>query len=336
MLKTANSRLNTYPAIRVLCTCPPMIGAIDSLRAEFTRRGAEVFCPDFQQTLSVEELIDLVPQYDGWIIGDDPATAEVFAAGRSDRLRAAVKWGVGTDNVDFAGAKAVGFDVANTPGMFSEEVSDVAVGYLLGLARDLFLIDRGVRAGEWPKPSGSSLMGKTVAVAGFGNIGRATARKLLTFGLQVIAYDPFFRPDPALAVESAVWPERLEEADFVVLTCALTDSSRHMVNAQTLALMKPGVRIVNVGRGPLINEPDLLAALESGHVASAALDVFEEEPLPEASPLRRLDRCIFGSHNSSNTKEAVKRTSLKAIELLFENLEEPKPEPQDRPKQNLR
>lgn len=320
MLKTANSKLNTHPVIRALCTCPPMIGAIDSLRDEFTRRGAEVVCPNFRQTLSVEELIALVPQYDGWIIGDDPATAEVFAFGRAGRLRAAVKWGVGTDNVDFAGAKAAGFDVANTPGMFSEEVSDVAVGYLLGLARDLFVIDRGVRAGEWLKPSGSSLMGKTVALAGFGNIGRATARKLLAFGLKVIAYDPFFRPDPALVVESAPWPERLGEADFVVLTCALTNSSRHMVNTATLGCMKPGVRIVNVGRGPLINERDLLAALESGHVASAALEVFEEEPLAEASPLRRFDRCIFGSHNSSNTKEAVQRTSLKAIELLFERL----------------
>jgi D-3-phosphoglycerate dehydrogenase len=312
--------------LRILCTCPPMIGAIDSLRDEFARRGAEADCPEFRQTLSECELIDLVPQYEGWIIGDDPATAKVFAAGRAGRLRAAVKWGVGTDNVDFAGAMAAGFEVANTPGMFSEEVSDVAVAYLLGLARDLFVIDRGVRAGQWPKPSGSSLSGKTVALAGFGNIGRATARKLLAFGLKVIAYDPYFHPDPALTVQSAAWPERLAEADFVVLTCALTKSSRHMVNAETLARMKPGVRIVNVGRGPLIDEPALIAALESEHVASAALDVFEEEPLPETSPLRQFDRCIFGSHNSSNTKEAVHRTSLKAIDSLFQQLEKVKPE----------
>jgi len=307
--------------LRILCTCPPMIGAIDSLREEFARRGAEVVCPKFRQTLSERELIDLVPGYDGWIIGDDPATAKVFAAGRAGKLQAAVKWGVGTDNVDFPGAKAAGFEVANTPGMFSEEVSDVAVAYLLGLARDLFVIDRGVRAGQWPKPSGSSLSGKVVALAGFGNIGRATARKLLAFGMKVIAYDPYFQPDPALDVENAAWPERLAEADFVVLTCALTESSRHMVNAETLARMKPDVRIINVGRGPLIDEQALLAALQSGHVASAALEVFEEEPLPEASPLRGFDRCIFGSHNSSNTKEAVHRTSLKAIEILFQQLE---------------
>jgi D-3-phosphoglycerate dehydrogenase len=311
--------------LRILLTCPPMIGAIDSLRDEFARRGAEVVCPEFRQTLSESELIDLVPQYDGWIIGDDPATAEVFAAGRAGKLRAAVKWGVGTDNVDCPGAEEAGFDVANTPGMFSEEVSDVAVAYLLGLARDLYAIDRGVRIGGWPKPSGSSLVGKTAALAGFGNIGRAAARKLLAFGMKVIAYDPYYQRDAALEVESATWPERLVEADFVVLTCALTQSSRHMVNAETLARMKPGVRIVNVGRGPLIDEPALIAALDSGHVASAALDVFEEEPLPETSPLRQFDRCIFGSHNSSNTKEAVHRTSLKAIEILFQQLETAKP-----------
>jgi D-3-phosphoglycerate dehydrogenase len=306
--------------MKILCTCPPMIGATDSLRDEFACRGAEVICPEFQQILSEAELMEMVPQYDGWIIGDDPATAKVFAAGRNGRLRGVVKWGVGTDNVDFTGAKAAGFDVANTPGMFSEEVSDVALGYLLGLARDLFLIDRGVRNGQWLKPSGSSLNGKTVALAGFGNIGKATARKLLAFGLNVIAYDPYYQRDPAVDVESAAWPERLDEADFVVLTCALTDSSLHMVNAQTLSDMKHGVRIINVGRGPLIDEAALIKALHSGQVASAALDVFEEEPLAPESPLRSFDRCIFGSHNSSNTKEAVRRTSLKAIELLFERL----------------
>jgi D-3-phosphoglycerate dehydrogenase len=297
-----------------------MIGAIASFQADFQRLGAEVFCPKFTQVLTVPELQELVPQYDGWIIGDDPATAEVFAAGRAGKLKAAVKWGVGTDNVDFVGASNQGYDVKNTPGMFGEEVSDVALGYLISLARELHVIDRGVRSGGWPKPSGLSLSGKTVALAGFGNIGRSTARKLLAFGMRVIAYDPFFKHDSALPVESAIWPERLGEADFVILTCALTSSSRHMVNNDTLGLMKSGVRIVNVGRGPLIHESSLVAALNSGHVHSAGLDVFEEEPLPQASSLRLHERCLFGSHNCSNTIEAVHRTSLKAIELLFERL----------------
>jgi len=297
-----------------------MIRAINSLQDEFARRDAEVFCPEFRQVMAEADLINLVPDYDGWIIGDDPATAGVLQAGVAGRLRAAIRWGIGTDNVDFPAAKTCGLDIVNTPGMFNEEVSDVAVAYLLGLARDLFLIDRGVRSGGWPKPPGMSLAGKTVALAGFGNIGRATARKLLAFGLKVIAYDPFFKPDPALPVESAVWPERLEEADFILLTCALTESSRHMLNASVLAAVKPGVLVVNVGRGPLIEESALISGLESGRVGAAALDVFEEEPLMPNSPLRAFDRCVFGSHNSSNTVEAVHRTSLRAIELLFERL----------------
>jgi D-3-phosphoglycerate dehydrogenase len=315
MLKTENSKLNT--GLRILCTCPPMIGAIGRLRDDFSRRGAEVVCPEFRQVMSEDELIALVPQFDGWIIGDDAATARVFEAGVRGKLRAAVKWGVGTDNVDFKGAKRCGLEVVNTPGMFSEEVSDVAMAYLIGIARGLFAIDRGVRVGQWPKPAGTSLAGKTVALTGFGNIGRATARKLLASGMKVIAYDPYYRPDPTLPVENAAWPDRLGEADFIVLTCALTDSSRHMLNREVLDRCKPGVGIVNVGRGPLIRESALVAALLSGKVASAALDVFEEEPLDSASPLRRFEQCVFGSHNSSNTVEAVQRTSLKAIELLF-------------------
>lgn len=306
--------------LRILCTCPPMIRSIDSLRDEFERRNAEVFCPEFRQVMTEEELITLVPEFDGWIIGDDPASARVLEAGKSGSLRAAVRWGIGTDNVDFDAARALGFDIRNTPGMFNEEVSDVAMGYLLCLARELHVIDRGVRSGSWPKPSGLSLTGKRVALVGFGNIGRSMARKLLAFGMPVTAYDPFYQADPGLPVDNATWPERLGEADFVVLTCGLTPSSRHMVNQETLSLMKPGVRIINVGRGPLIDESALISSLESGHVDSAALDVFEQEPLPMESPLRYYERCIFGSHNSSNTVEAVNRTSLRAMELLFERL----------------
>jgi len=297
-----------------------MIRGIVALQEEFSSRGAEVVCPAFTQTLTVEELVAMLPGVDGWIIGDDPATEEVFAAGAAGRLRAAVKWGAGTDNVDFAGAQKHGFKVSNTPGMFGEEVSDVALGYLLNLTRHLSEIDRGVKAGDWPKPSGISLPGRTVALAGFGYIGRTTARKLLAFGLNVLVYDPYFKEVPGLEVQSATWPEKLGRADFVILTCALTESSHHMVNAKTLALMKDGVRIINVGRGPLVDENALVEALATGKVAAAALDVFEEEPLPATSRLREFPQCLFGSHNSSNTTEAVHRTSLKAIELLFEEL----------------
>jgi D-3-phosphoglycerate dehydrogenase len=305
--------------LKVLVTCPPMLRAMDEYRSQFSAKRIEVVTPDVVQIIPEDELVQLVPKFDGWIIGDDPATARVFEAAKAGRLKAAVKWGVGVDNVDFAACRRLGIPISNTPGMFGREVADVAMGYVIALARHTFEIDQGVKAGRWPKPAGISLAGRTVALVGFGDIGRNAAKRLLAAETNVIAYDPFFKPAAGLeSVQPAAWPQRIEEADFLVLTCALTAENRHLVNARALALAKPGLRVVNVARGPLIDEPALCAALESGRVHSAALDVFEEEPLPAASLLRQFgSRCVFGSHNGSNTVDAVRRTSEHAIRLLF-------------------
>jgi len=300
-----------------------MLRAIDEFRSLFAAKEVELFAPNVTQIVPENELIELVPKFDGWIIGDDPATARVFEAGRAGKLRAAVKWGVGVDNVDFDACKRLGIPISNTPGMFGREVSDVAVGYMTALARNTFEIDHGVKSGRWPKPAGISLAGRTVALIGFGDIGRNTARRLLAAEMKLIAYDPFFKTALGLeTVQTAVWPHRFEEADFLVLTCALTRENRHMINRKSLEHAKPGLRIVNVARGPLIDESALVSALDSQHVHSAALDVFEDEPLPADSSLRRFGhRCVFGSHNGSNTVDAVRRTSHRAISLLFEMLD---------------
>lgn len=306
---------------RVLITCPPMLGLIDEFKHIFAEKGIEIHCPPVKQTLSVEELKQLLPQFDGWIIGDDPANFEVFQAGSQGRLKAAVKWGVGVDNVDFKAAQQLKIPVTNTPQMFGAEVADVAMGYVIALARETFLIDKQIRVGKWPKPSGISLSGKTVALVGFGDIGKNTAKRLLAADMRIIAYDPYFTAQEGLeAVEQETWPNRLGEADFIVLTCALTADNYHLLNSETLSQTKPGVRIVNVARGPLIDEIALINGLKSGHIHSVALDVFEVEPLPLDSPLRGFDRCILGSHNGSNTVDAVHRASKKAIQLLFDFL----------------
>ena len=280
-----------------------------------------VTAPEVVQTLSEEALCELVPQHDGWIIGDDPATRSVFEAGKQGNLRAAVKWGIGVDNVDFGACKDLGIPIINTPNMFGAEVADIAMGYIIALARETFEIDRGVRDGQWPKPRGISLAGKTAALVGFGDIGQQTAKRMLAADKKLIAYDPFASKSSALkAVERSNWPKRLEEADFIVVTCSLTQSSRHLVNSTVLDKVKPGVRLVNVGRGPVIDEPALEAALQNENVYAAALDVFEVEPLPAESYLRAHPRCILGSHNASNTADAVARTSEIAINTLAEFL----------------
>ena len=311
---------------RVLVTCPPMLGMIESFRPRFEARGVEVVAARVVQTLSEDELCATLPQFDGWIIGDDPATRRVFEAGRAGRLRAAVKWGIGVDNVDFAACRDLGIPITNCPGMFGAEVADVAMSYVIALARETFQIDRGVRAGEWPKPRGLSLAGRTLALVGLGDIGRHTARRALAAGLRVIAYDPKAPAVPE-AVERADWPARLDEADFVVFTCALTADNRHMFDAAAIARCRDGARVVNVARGPLIDEAALAAALHSGKLHSAALDVFEVEPLPPQAALRTLPNTVFGSHNGSNTVDGVVRCSEFAIDALLGYLGAPEARP---------
>lgn len=301
----------------VLVTCPPMLGQIGLFTEFAAERGLKLHPAKTTQILPEDELMALLPDYDGWIIGDDEATRQVFEAGQSGRLKAAVKWGIGVDNVDFAACKDLGLPIINTPMMFGTEVADVATGYVIALARETFLIDRGVRAGKWPKPAGISLGGRTVGVVGLGDIGRSTCTRLQALGLNVVAYDPGVQGDAGIdGLARAVWPEQVEELDFLVFTCALNAHNHHMLNSDVLAQLKDGVRIVNVARGPLIDEAALIGALQSGKVYSAALDVFEVEPLPADSPLRAMERCVFGTHNGSNTVDAVIRASHEAIGKL--------------------
>jgi len=307
--------------MKVLITCPPMLRMIEAFEQDFVRLGWEVTSPSVTQTLPESELLCLVPEHDGWIIGDDPATKAVFNAGHAGKLRAAVKWGIGVDNIDFKACEDLGIPITNTPAMFGGEVADLAMGYVIGLARQSYQIDREIRAGLWPKPAGISLAGKTVAIVGLGDIGRNVVRRLLAADMKVLGYDPSVAlnqtPEHCTLKN---WPEGIEAADFLVLTCALTESSHHLINENIFKITKPGLRLVNVSRGPIIDEQSLVKALEIGQVHSAALDVFEEEPLALDNPLRKFEYCIFGSHNASNTVDAVRRASLVAIEKLSESL----------------
>ena len=302
---------------KVLVTCPPMLGQFHKFVEPAKLLGLELVPAQTTQVLSEEELIELLPSFDGWIIGDDPATKKVFEAGVDGKLKAAVKWGIGVDNVDFVACKDLGIPITNTPNMFGGEVADVGIALMLGLARQTYFIDRGVREGGWPKPAGMSISGKHIGVVGFGDIGRNLIKRLSGFDVTVTAYDPGIEGNQGFEfVKRANFPDGLNECDFLIFTCALNKHNYHMLNETTLALMKAGSRVVNVARGPLIDETALVNALESGHIAAAALDVFEVEPLPTNSPLRDMPQCIFGSHNGSNTVEGVERATMKALEEM--------------------
>jgi len=306
--------------VKVLLTCPPMIGQLHRFKPSFHAKGVEVIVPqNFVQQLSEEELIQILPDFEGWIIGDDPVTRRVLEAGKRGKLRGAVRWGIGVDNVDLQAVKDLNIPFSNTPYMFGGEVADLAVAYVIALARYTHLIDREVKAGHWAKPAGISLAGKTVALIGFGDIGKNIAKRLSAMDMVLNIYDPYAKDKERYDNYNFFnFPEKLEEADFVILACALTPENKHLINVDSLANMKDEVRVVNVSRGGLIDEKALVEALKSKKVHSAALDVFEVEPLPMDSPLRQFDNIIFGSHNGSNTIDGVIRASRKAMSLVFE------------------
>ena len=307
---------------QVLITCPNLINTIEHFRATFAEHNIEITIPHFEQQLSEEELIRTIGQFDGVIAGDDPFTVRVLEQGK--RLKVLAKWGIGVDSIDLKAAERLGIPVFNTPGVFSDEVADIAVGYIILLARQLHQIDRAVHNGQWLKPLGTSLRGKTLGIVGVGNIGKALGRRGDAMGMRLLGYDLYPISSEYLD-EVGMGQVELKQlqmnADFIVLCCNLTRENYHLLDEQAFALMKPGVRIVNVARGPLIDEIALIKALESKKVAGAAMDVFEKEPLPWDSALRNFDNCIFGAHNSSNTFEAVMRVNEMAIQNLVKGLE---------------
>lgn len=302
---------------RVLVTCPPMLGMIEEFYSSAEALGLELVPAKTTHILSEDQLITLLPEYDGWIIGDDPASRKVFEAAVAGNLKAAVKWGIGVDNVDFEACRDLSIPITNTPNMFGGEVADLAIGYMIALARHTSEIDQGVRIGNWPKPPGMSISGKTVGVVGFGDIGASVVRRLSGFDVCAYVYDPGVEGNKGYEfVERKSFPEGLDDVDFLIFTCALNQHNHHMLDDEALSGLKPGASIVNVSRGPLIDEQALIKHLKSGRLGPAALDVFETEPLPLTSPLQAIPRCLFGSHNGSNTREGVRRATQSAIEKL--------------------
>jgi D-3-phosphoglycerate dehydrogenase len=309
--------------LAVLVTCPPMQATAVDWMSRFDAPGITVGLPNVVQQLSPAELIGLLPSYDGMIAGDDPLNAAVLRS--AARLRVVSKWGIGLDSIDLAAAAELGIRVTNTPDTFGEEVADVAIGYLVMLARHLHLIDRSVRSGAWAKPQGVSLAGRTLGIVGLGSIGRALARRGAAMGMRVIGQDidaATGRRASGEGIEVVDLEKLIAEADIISLHCPLTDQNRHMINEARLARMRHGAYLINTARGPLIDEAALIAALQAGRLAGAALEVFEEEPLPPSSPFIGMENVILGSHNASNTAEAVARVNELAIDNVLRGMAE--------------
>lgn len=291
--------------MRVLVTPTSFAKNDPALRAALEEEVGEVIYNLSGKPLPSEEVARLLPGIDGYIAGLDAIDRSALAA--ADRLKVIARYGVGVDAVDLQAAKEKGIVVTNTPGSNSVSVAELTIGLILSLARNIPTAAAAARAGEWPRLAGLSLEGKTVGLVGFGSIGQQVARRLGGFDCTLLAYDPIVAEDraAALGVKLLFLEELVPLADFVSLHCPLTSQTRGLVNAAFLEKMKPGAFLVNTARGELVDESALLAALDSGKLRGAALDVFASEPPAGDNPLLRHPRLIATPHMAAHTDGAT-------------------------------
>jgi D-3-phosphoglycerate dehydrogenase len=300
---------------RVLISDPMDPKAAEVFRAS----GVEV---DERPGLSKDELKAIVADYDGLAIRSATrVTAELLDA--ATNLKVIGRAGIGVDNVDVAAASARGVVVMNTPFGNSITTAEHAIALMFALARELPAADASTQSGKWEKNRfmGVELTNKTLGLIGAGNIGSIVADRALGLRMKVIAYDPFLTPERAmdLGVEKVALGDLLARADFITLHTPLTDQTRNILSRENLAKTRPGVRIINCARGGLIDEQALKDALESGHVAGAALDVFVEEPARQ-SPLFGTPGLVATPHLGASTTEAQVNVAIQVAEQMSEFL----------------
>jgi len=229
-------------------------------------------------------------------------------------LKIIAKHGAGVDNIDLAAAKERNIHVSNVPGANSNAVADLAIGLMIDVSRMISRADRSVRSGKWERFYGNEMAGKTLSILGFGAIGQAVARRAMGFGMHILAYD-IVRPDFA-CIEFVEAEEAIRRGDFITLHLPLTESTKNIINKETIALMKPSAYLINTARGGLIDEEALLDALESNRIAGAALDVFAHEGNLDPR-FFQLDNVVLTPHIGGFSQEAINTISMKCTEAIL-------------------
>ncbi|RJP50165.1 MAG: hypothetical protein C4583_11075 [Anaerolineaceae bacterium] len=266
---------------------------------------------DDRTGISADELASIIADYDALIVrGRTKVTASLLGA--ATKLKVVGRAGVGVDNIDLAAAKSRGVTIVNAPVSTTLAVAELTFGLLLALARELPRADASMKQGQWLKKEleGAELYGKTLGILGMGHIGTEVARRARAFGMGVLGYDPLLSPEEirGRTAEPVDRDELLARSDFISLHLPLTSETRGLLDSDQFAKMKDGARIVCAARGGIIDEPSLLAALESGKIAGAALDVFESEP-PGATELVKHPKVIATPHVGAQTAEAQSRAA---------------------------
>jgi len=281
------------------------------------------------QAKTVEALLPAVADADLVITQFAPVQRPVIEAMR--RAKVIIRYGIGVDNVDLAAAREKGIPVCNIPDYCINEVADQTLAFLLAQTRQVLPNHRLIAEGKWGL-AGSlagmrALRDQTVGVVGYGRIGRAVVERLIPFGCRVLVHDPLMVQGPVggSAVTAVPLAELLAQSDIVTLHCPSLDSTKKMINRQSLAQMKPGSLLINVGRGDLVDPDALLESLQSGHLGGASLDVFDPEPIPAGHPIRTLPNVVLASHIASASPRAVRtlRESVAKIAIAVHRGEVP-------------
>lgn len=305
--------MNDLKSYRVLVTPTSYARNDPKLRIDLEAQVGEVIYNTKGRPLTSDELVQVIPQIDGYIAGLDKIDRAVIGAAR--RLKVIARYGVGVDGVDLNAAKEKGIVVTNTPGANSASVAELTVGLILSLARGIPVAAQETKSGHWPRLSGISLEGKVIGLLGFGAIGRQVARRLVGFNCRILAYDPY--PDreyaQTTAVELVSRDEVVGKSDFLSLHLPLSQETQNLVNGTFLQKMKPGAFLINTSRGELVDELALYAAIQSGHLSGAALDVFTQQPPDAENPLLTLPQVIATPHMGAHTDGATNAMGWRAL-----------------------
>lgn len=303
----------------ILLSAPYMMPFLDRFIPVLEALGFKVIIPEVHERLSAQEILLHAGKFDGTICGDDKYTAAVVKA-CAPRLKVISKWGTGIDSIEKSTAEDCGISVHRTTNAFTVPVSDSVMAYILAFARQQPWLDKNIKSGSWKKIPGRSLAECTLGVIGVGYIGKAVLRKAKAFGMKILANDIIQIPDDfvqEIGVEMLDLYELARRADFISVNCDLNPTSHHLIDADFLNQVKPGAVIINTARGPIIDQPVLITALENGKLSGAGLDVFEEEPLPNDSPLLKMDHVMLAPHNSNSSPRAWEAVHWNTIRNLL-------------------
>lgn len=303
----------------VLLSAPYMLTDRERFVALLEQLGFEVIVPEVDERLDEGALLEYAGRFQGTICGDDQYTRKVLEA-CSPQLEVISKWGTGIDSIDQEACAQLGIMIGNTPNAFTLPVADSVLGYILAFARKQPWLDQAVKAGVWKKIPGHSLSECTLGVIGVGNVGKAVLRRADAFGMTLLGND-IREVEPDFLAEHRVKMMGLDDllaaADYVSVNCDLNPTSRNLLGEEAFHRMKKTAVVINTARGPIIRQDELVEALQSGSIAGAALDVFQEEPLPEFSPLRELDNVLLAPHNANSSPAAWERVHRNTLKNLL-------------------